>query len=301
MAMKQDKIIFALTSNPKLAKKVSETLDIELGKSQIERFSDGEIICRCLSEVRNKTVYLIQSTSYPQIEKIFEILVFVDALKNKGAKEIVLVIPYYGYSRQDRVAKEGEPITAKMVASLYQNAGINKIITIDLHTPGIKDFFNIPVTNINPTKLFADYFRAYFDERGIKNEDLVIVTPDHGSNTRVKEIAQYFEGSSLVFVEKRRPVPNESKIISIVGNPRDKYCLLLDDIIDTGGTINHVVDALLKKNAKEVYVGATHGIFSKGGLDSRIKHIVVSDTIEKNIEGVRVISVDKLISKEIEG
>ena len=300
MAMKKDSIIFALSSNKSLAQKVSDSLNIELGKSEIEHFADGEVICRCLSDVEGKTAYIIQSTSAPTIEKIFEILVFVDALKNKGAKEIVLIIPYYGYSRQDRVAKDGEPITARVVAGLFESVGISKLITIDLHTPHIVQFFKVPVVNIDPTRMFVDYFKKHFEELGIKNKDLVIVTPDHGSDTRVKEIAKYFPGSNLVFVNKRRPAPNMSKIVSIDGDASGKYCLLIDDIIDTGGTINHVAEALLNGGAKDVFVGATHAIFSQGPLDKRIREVVVSDSIEKEIDGVKVISVSDLLCNAIE-
>ena len=298
--MKTSKIIFALSSNPKLAKRVAELANVPLGESQIERFSDGEIIVRCLSDVKDKDVYVIQSTIAPTTEKIFELLVFIDALKSSEAKSINLVLPYYGYSRQDRVAKNGEPITARLVAQLYQSAGISSLITIDLHTEGIARFYNCPMINLEPTKLYSDYFHTYLKEHNISEKDLAIVTPDHGSDRRVKKLAEHFKDVPLVFVEKHRPAPNKSVVVNIEGEVKDKVCLLIDDIIDTGGTINNVVDVLFIKGAKDVYVAATHAVFSRGNiLDKRISHLLVTDTIEKEVEGVTILSVAELIADTI--
>lgn len=297
--MKKDPIVFALSSSKKLAATVAKTLGFELGKNEIERFSDGEIIVRCLSEVKDKEVYIIQSTSYPVSDKIFEILVFVDALKNKGAKDINLVIPYYGYSRQDRVAKEGEPVSAKMVASLYETVGIKKIITVDLHTPGITSFFTIPVINLEPAELYANFFKKKFFELGIDLKDIAVVTPDHGSINRAEQVNKYLKGSSVIYVEKIRPRPNESRVLSIKGDVFGKICLLVDDIIDTGGTINNVAEELINKGARSVFVVGTHAIFSKGPLSDRISYVAVTDTLEKEIDGVEVISIAGLISNAI--
>ena len=295
--MERNEIIFSLSTNKKLAASISKKTGIELGKCEIEHFADGEILCRCLSNVQGKKVYIIQSTSRPATERIFEILVFADALRNMDCGEITLILPYYGYSRQDRVAREGEPITAKLVAGLYQVAGIDRVISVDLHTFQIQGFFSCPVQNIETTELFADYFVKKFKKEGLNFEDLVVVTPDHGSALRARDLGSMFDGASLVFVDKRRPAPNKSEVTAVVGDVKDKTCLVVDDIIDTGGTINNAVEALFKKGAKEVYVCATHAIFSNEKLDPRIKEIVVTDTVDHEIPGVKILSVADLISR----
>ena len=300
MVMNTESIIFSLSTNHELAKAISEKTNIPLGKCEIEHFSDGELIVRCLSDVRNKKVYIIQSTSSPATEKIFEILVFADALKNKEAGEIVLVLPYYGYSRQDRVAQDGEPITAKLVAGLYQVAGVDRVISVDLHTFQIQGFFSCPVQNIETTSIFSQYFNKKFALLGLDYANLAVVTPDHGSALRARDLGSMFDGASLVFIDKRRPAPNKSEVTSVVGDVKGKTCLVVDDIIDTGGTINNAVNALFEKGAKEVYVCATHAIFSRSDLDPRIKEVVVTDTVDKKLEGLTVLSVAELISKVID-
>lgn len=297
--MERNEIIFSLSTNKKLAEAISKKTGIELGKCEIEHFADGEILCRCLSDVQNKRVFIIQSTSRPATERIFEILVFADALRNMDCGEIILILPYYGYSRQDRVAREGEPITAKLVAGLYQVAGIDRVISVDLHTFQIQGFFSCPVQNIETTGLFADYFTKKFQKDGVDFSNLVVVTPDHGSALRARDLGSMFDGASLVFIDKRRPAPNKSEVTAVIGDVKDKTCLVVDDIIDTGGTINNAVDALFKKGAKDVYVCATHAIFSNKELDPRIKEIVVTDTVDHDLPKVKVLSVCDLISKVI--
>lgn len=292
--MERQRIIFSLSANKKLAESLANALSIPLGINEIEHFQDGELIVRCKSDVRDKDVIIVQSTSAPVTQRVFEIILFVDALKNCGAKVITLVIPYFGYSRQDRIAKEGEPISAKVVAKLFESTGIKKVVSVDLHNPVIYDFFDIEIVNLSPSKVFADYLES----KGFV-EDIVIVTPDHGSNTRATQLAKHFKNSSVAFIEKYRPAPNQSKVISIKGEFKGKSCVIIDDIIDTGGTINNAAEVLLNKGAKEVYVMATHAIFSKNTLDKRIKEIVVTDSIEKDIEGVKVVSLCDLIKDEI--
>lgn len=293
----KDSIIFSLTANEKLAKKISDLTKIPLGEVEIDHFADGEILTRCLSNVSGKRVFIIQSTSRPATERIFEILIFADALKNKEAAEIVLVMPYYGYSRQDRVARDGEPITAKLVAALYQSAGIDRVITLDLHTFQIQGFFSCPVMNLETTGLFADYFTELFKKEGLDLSDLVVVTPDHGSALRARDLGSMFDGASLAFIDKRRPAPNKSEVTAVIGDVKNKTCLVVDDIIDTGGTINNAVDALFERGAKDIYVCATHAIFSSLGLDKRIKKIVTTDSVEKELDGIEVLSVAPLLAK----
>lgn len=292
-------LIFSLSTSKELAKKVSEKSGIPLGESNVFRFADGEIMARCLSNVKGKSCFIIQSTIAPSADSLFEIFIFVDSLKNAGAKEITLITPYYGYSRQDRVAQKGEPITAKIVANLLQSCGIDQLISVDLHTQQIQGFFSIPVINLETSELFGDYFVKLFAKKGIKHEDVVVVSPDHGSANRGRDVSSVFTNASLAVIDKRRPAPNQSEVTNVVGDVKGKVCVIVDDIIDTGGTINNAVEALFKKGVKEIYVAATHAILSKDKLDSRIKELVVTDTVEKHIEGVTVLTVADLITKAI--
>ena len=295
----KDSLIFSLSTSKELAKKISLKSDIPLGESEILRFADGEIMARCLSNVKGKNCYIVQSTIAPSSDSLFEIFIFVDSLKNAGAKEINLITPYYGYSRQDRVAQKGEPITAKIVANLLQSCGINQLISVDLHTQQIQGFFSIPVINVETAELFGNYFVKRFNELGIKHSDVVVVSPDHGSANRGRDVCSIFNNASLAVIDKRRPAPNKSEVTNVVGDTKGKVCLIVDDIIDTGGTINGAVAALFDKGAKDVYVAATHAILSKDKLDPRIKELVVTDTVEKHIDGVTVLSVADLIAKAI--
>ena len=295
----KDALIFALTTSKELAKKISEKSKIPMGESEVTRFADGEIMTRCLSNVKGKTCYIVQSTISPVSDSLFEIFIFVDSLKNAGAKEIVLITPYYGYSRQDRVAQKGEPITAKIVANLLQTSGISQLISVDLHTQQIQGFFSIPVLNLETSELFGEYFVKRFNELGIKHEDVVVVSPDHGSANRGRDVCSIFNNASLAVIDKRRPAPNKSEVTNVVGDTKGKVCLIVDDIVDTGGTINNAVEALFKKGAKEVYVAATHAILSSQELDKRIKEFVVTDTVERNLKEVTTLSVADIIAKAI--
>ena len=295
----KDALIFSLTTSKELAKKISEKSNIPMGESSVFRFADGEIMARCLSNVKGKTCYIVQSTIAPSSDSLFEIFIFVDSLKNAGAKEINLITPYYGYSRQDRVAQKGEPITAKIVANLLQSSGIGQLISVDLHTQQIQGFFAIPVLNVETSELFGEYFVNRFNELGIKHEDVVVVSPDHGSANRGRDVCSAFNNASLAVIDKRRPAPNKSEVTNVVGDCKNKICLIVDDIVDTGGTINNAVDALFKKGAKEVYVAVTHAILSSQKLDSRIKEFVTTDTVEKAISNLKVLSVADLIAKAI--
>ncbi len=292
-------IIFHLSINKLLAKKIAYILNIPLGEVDIEKFSDGEILPRNLSNVKGKDVYIVQSTCNPSQDNIFEILLFADALKNSEAKTVNLVIPYFGYARQDRVARSGEPISAKVVASLFQAVGIEKIITLDLHTQQIQGFFSCPVINIEPTELFGEYMAKYFTDLGISHQDVVVVAPDHGSALRARDLGSMFNGASIAFIDKRRPAPNTSEVINVIGDVNGKTCVIVDDIIDTCGTINNAYEALKKRGAKDVYICATHAVFSSGTLDKNIKGCIVTDTIERSVKGAKVLSVANLIANAI--
>ena len=293
-------IIFHLSANKKLANEVAKILNTPLGEVEIEHFLDGEIMARNMTNVRGKNAIIIQSTGKPAQDNIMEILLFADALKNSEAASITLVIPYFGYSRQDTIAQVGEPISAKVMALIYQVVGIEKIITFDLHTSQIQGFFSCPVINIDTSELFGEYLANYFLELGISHRDIVVVAPDHGSALRARDLGSMFDGASIAFIDKRRPAPNKSEVINVVGDVKGKTCLIIDDIIDTCGTINNAYDELIKHGAKDVYIAATHGVFSSGTLNKNIKGVFVTDTIEKEFgKDVVVLSVAKLIADAI--
>ena len=294
-----EKIIFSLTSSKQLAKDIAKVSGISMGESEVLRFADGEIMAKCCSRVQGKICYIVQSTVSPSTETIFEVLMFTDALKNAGAFEVVLIAPYFGYSRQDRVAVKGEPITAKLVAKMIETAGISRVISADLHTQQIQGFFSIPVTNIDTSTLFGRYFAKRFDELGIAHTDVCVVSPDHGSANRGRDVSSELNGASLAVIDKRRPAPNKSEVINVVGDVKGKVCLIIDDIVDTGGTVNNAVEALLNKGAKEVFVAATHAILSKGPLNSQIKEFVTTDSVEKEHKGAKVLSLAELITQNI--
>ena len=294
-----EKIIFSLTSSKNLARAISQKAGIPMGESEVLRFADGEIMARCKSEVQGKICFIVQSTVSPSTETIFEVLMFADALKNGGAFEVVLIAPYFGYSRQDRVAVKGEPITAKLVAKMIEIAGISRVISADLHTQQIQGFFSIPVINIDTSVLFGSYFARRFDELGIKHSNVCVVSPDHGSANRGRDVSSELNGASLAVIDKRRPAPNKSEVINVVGDVKDKICLIVDDIVDTGGTVNNAVEALLSQGAKNVYVAATHAILSKGSLNPKIKEFVTTDSVEKELKGAKVLSLAELIAQNI--
>lgn len=296
----KNSIIFHLSRNKDLAEKIANIAGIPLGKCEIDRFADGEILVRNLSDIKGKTVYVVQSTGQNSSDSLMELLIAIDAFKNSACKEVVAVIPYYGFSRQDRVARKGEPITAKLVAHSLQAAGADRVICIDLHTQQIQGFFSCPVANLETYDLFGEYFIKRFKELGIKENEIVVVSPDHGSDVRVRDLSSLFSHADIAVISKRRPAPNQSEVVGVVGDIKDKTCLIIDDIIDTGGTINNAVDAMFKKGAKDVFVCATHAVFSKGNvIDKRVKEIVVTDTLQTKLEGVKVITVANLLANYI--
>lgn len=294
--MEKNMVLFALSANRRLAAKIAELLGISLGKNDLFRFADGEIMARTLENVRGKKVYVIQSTNAPSEERIFEILVFVNSLRNANAAEVNIILPYYGYSRQDRVALPGEPITARMLASLYQAVGIDRLIAIDLHTPQIQGFFSCPVVDLMTTDLFGAYFNEKFKKLGIKGSDVCVVSPDHGSASRARDLGSLIPGASIAVVDKRRPAPDKSEIISIVGDVKDKVCLIVDDIIDTCGTVNNAAEILRKHGAKRIFACASHAVFVTNNVDPAVEEVVVTDTIEKDVKGVTVLSVAPLLA-----
>lgn len=294
--------VFYGNSNPALAEKICEVLGIEPGHAQVKRFSDGEIWIEIDENVRGKDVFVLQSICYPANENLMELLIMMDALKRASPKRITAVIPYYGYARQDRKSKPRTPISAKLVADLLTTAGANRILTIDLHSDQIQGFFNIPVDHLYAAPVFLEDMKLRF-----KGEDIVIVSPDAGGVERARAYSKRLD-CSIAIVDKRRPQPNVSEVMNIIGNIEGKVAILLDDIVDTAGTLTKAAVALKERGAKEVYAYAVHGVFSGDAIkkigESPIKDITVTDTIAakkecENFEKLRYLTVSKLLGEAI--
>ena len=290
----ENKILFYLTSSKAFATKVSKETGIPLGKVDIKYFSDGELLVQCLSDVKDKEVIVIQSTGKPSSQTLFELELFADAVKNAGAKKVVACLPYYGYCRQDRISYDGEPISARVVAKVLETVGFDQVYTIDLHTEEIEKYFSINFINLKPFGIYAEYFKDK-----VSSKDLVVITPDHGSDDRAIAFGKYFPGCSVGFFTKHRPRPNQSEVLSFTGDVEGKTCIVIDDIIDTCGTINNAIEVLTNKKAKKIFVIGTHAVFSSNARVKGAYEVVVSDTLENEVEGVRVISVTKLLSNEL--
>jgi ribose-phosphate pyrophosphokinase len=277
MAYRDQKLkVFSCNSNLKLAEEIASYIGVPLGDSETVRFSDGEISVKIDESVRGCDVYLIQSTCAPVNDHLMELLVMVDALKRASAKSINVVIPYYGYARQDRKARSRDPITAKLVANLIETAGAHRVICMDLHAMQIQGFFDIPVDHL----LGVPILGAHFKEKNLK--DVVVVSPDHGGVVRARRLADYLN-VPLAIIDKRRPEPNVAEVMNIIGEVNGKTAILIDDIIDTAGTITLGAAALIKKGAKEIYACCTHPVLSGPAMsrleEAPIKEIVVTNTI----------------------
>ncbi|GAA0316321.1 ribose-phosphate diphosphokinase [Bacillus carboniphilus] len=293
--------MFTLNSNRQLAEEIASLLGCEIGKSSVTRFSDGEIQINIEESVRGCDVYLVQSTSQPANEHIMELLIMIDALKRASASTINVVVPYYGYARQDRKARSREPITAKLVANLLETAGATRVITMDLHAPQIQGFFDIPVDQLLGVPILSEYFM----NKGL--EDVVVVAPDNGGVVRARKMASNLN-VPIAFIDKRRPEPNVAEVMNIVGNIEGKNAIIIDDLIDTAGTITLAANALIEKGAKAVYACCTHPVLSGPAISriegSPIKELVVSNTIqlpeEKLIDKITILSVAPLLSDAID-
>lgn len=290
MIKEHEIVIFSGSSSSKLAKKIAEKLGVNLGSREIINFADGETFTRANCTVRGCKVFVVQSTSKPVNESLMELLIFIDSLKRASAKEIIAVIPYYGYARQDRKANPREPITAKLVANLLTTAGATRIVTMDLHARQIQGFFDIPVDHMEGLPIFA----KYFIKQGFTPEDTVVVSPDVGGVKRARGLAHWLH-APLAIIDKRRPKPNVSEVMNLIGDVKGKKAILIDDIIDTAGTICTAAEALVKMGAKEVYACATHPVFSGQAVqrlrDSKFTKVIVSDSIELKEEQL----FDKLV------
>lgn len=293
--------IFALNSNKPLAQKIADAVGVPLGKTSVDRFSDGEIRINIDESIRGCDIFIVQSTSAPVNDNLMELLIMIDALRRASAHTINAVIPYYGYARQDRKARSREPITAKLVADMLEKAGCDRVIALDLHAAQIQGFFDIPVDHLMGAPLLADYFMT----KGV-DKDAVVVSPDHGGVTRARKLAEFLK-APIAIIDKRRPKANVAEIMNIIGSVKGKKCILVDDMIDTAGTITLAAQALMDAGATEVYASATHPVLSGPAIEriekSPIKELVVTDSInlpkEKQIDKLVQISVGPLIGDAI--
>ena len=294
--------LFSLNANIPLAQEVAKSLGIELSKCSVKKFSDGEVSINIEESVRGCEVFIIQSTSDPVNDNLMTLLIMIDALRRASVDTINVVIPYYGYARQDRKARSREPITAKLIANLLQVAGADRIIALDLHALQIQGFFDIPVDHLMAAPIIANYFKNKIPDM----EDVVVVSPDHGGVTRARKLADALN-TPIAIIDKRRPKPNVAEVMNIVGNIEGKTCILIDDIIDTAGTITLGAKALKERGAKEVYASCSHAVLSGQALerieDSPIKELVYANTIhipeEKKLDKMVPLCVGDLIAKAI--
>ncbi|MDX1806175.1 MAG: ribose-phosphate diphosphokinase [Paenisporosarcina sp.] len=294
--------IFSLNSNESLAREIAEEVGLPLGKISVNRFSDGEVQINIEESIRGCDVFIIQSTSSPVNENLMELLIMVDAVKRASARTVNVVLPYYGYARQDRKARAREPITAKLVANLLETAGATRAIVLDLHAPQIQGFFDILIDHLIAVPILSDYFL----EKNIDPSDIVIVSPDHGGVTRARKMADRLK-APIAIIDKRRPRPNVAEVMNIVGNVDGKICILIDDIIDTAGTITIAANALVESGAKEVYACCTHPVLSGPAIEridnSVIKELVITNSIElpaeKNSPKILQLSVAQLLAEAI--
>ena len=290
------------TGNLELSKKIAQNLKLKLVNSNIKRFADGEIYVEINENIRGNSIFVIQSISTPANDNLMELLICIDALRRSSAKNITAVIPYFGYARQDRKVVPRTAISAKLVSNLITNAGAHRIVTVDLHAGQIQGFFDIPVDNLFSTPIFSKHIKKY-----ISNKNIICVAPDVGGVERARALGQKLN-VGLAIVDKRRPAPGKSQVMNIIGNVKGKNCLLVDDIIDSGGTIVNAAKALKEKGAKDVYVYVTHGVLSGNAVEqinnSKIKKLILTDTIDnsykiKKSSKIVVLSISNLMAEAI--
>ena len=296
--------LFTGNSNPALAKRIADAMGLQLGDVTVKQFADGEVSVNFGESVRGCDVFLIQSTCCPVNDNFMELLVMIDACRRASANRITAVMPYFGYARQDRKARPRDPISAKLCANMLEAAGADRVLTMDLHANQIQGFFDIPVDNLLGTAILTQYF---YDKLGTNNEDYVVVSPDLGSVTRVRKFTDKLD-LPMAIVDKRRPKPNVSEVMNIIGDIKDKHVILVDDMVDTAGTLCNGAKALIERGgAKSITACATHGVLSGPAIErlqnSVIDKLVLLDTIpvegEKAIDKIEVLSVAPLFAEAI--
>jgi len=294
--------ILSGNSNKRLSEKISKYLKNRLVNSSIRKFADGEIYIEINENIRGNSIFLIQSISSPANDNLMELLLCIDALKRSSAKNITAVIPYFGYARQDRKVAPRTSISAKLVSNLITKAGADRIVTVDLHAGQIQGFFDIPVDNLFATPIFTRHIK-----RKIKNKNLICVAPDVGGVERARALGRKLN-AELAIIDKRRSAPGKSLVMNVIGNVKGKICIIVDDLIDSGGTIVNATEALKKRGAKEVHVYVTHGVLSGDAVEkikkSKIKNLVVTDTINtlgrvKKVRNIEILSISNLLAEAI--
>ena len=294
--------IISGNSNKNLSLRIAKYLKNRLVHSTIKKFSDGEIYVEINENIRGNSIFVIQSVSSPANDNLMELLIIIDALKRSSAKNITAVIPYFGYARQDRKVAPRTSISAKLVSNLITKAGADRIVTVDLHAGQIQGFFDIPVDNLFATPIFSRHVK-----RNIKGKNLICVSPDVGGVERTRALARKLD-IGIAIIDKRRPSPGKSQVMNVIGNVKNKTCIIIDDIIDSGGTIVNAAQALINRGANEVHVYITHGVLSGEAVEkirkSKIKNLVITDTIDnsdkiKKAKNIEVLSICNLLGEAI--
>ncbi len=303
--MVKETVVFALTSSIELAEAVCRDLDLPLGKIKVEHFADGEIMVEPQESVRGRDVFIIQSTCTPVTEHLMEVLVCIDACRRASAGSINIIMPYYGYARQDRKAKPRQPITSKLVANLLVKAGADRILTFDLHAAQIQGYFDIPIDDLTAVPMIGQYFK----KKNFPQDSVVVVSPDHGGVVRARKLADILD-APIAIIDKRRPKPNMVEAKNVIGDVDGKICIVIDDICDTAGSLVAGCQILRDHGATDIYTGITHGIFSRDALEkienSPIKEMVITDTIpldedkKARTTKITVLSVADMIAQTID-
>jgi ribose-phosphate pyrophosphokinase len=295
--------VFSGNSNRQLAESICSYLNVPLGKASVRRFADQEIFVEIQENVRGEDVFVIQSTSYPANDNLMELLIMIDAFRRSSARRITAVLPYFGYARQDRKSGSRTPISAKLVANLITEAGADRVLTLDLHAGQIQGFFDIPTDNLYAVPVLSRDIKAHYDL-----ENVVVVSPDVGGVVRARALAKRLSDLNLAIIDKRREKAGESEVMNIIGDVAGKDCLLIDDIVDSGGTLCNAADALLANGATSVTAYITHGVLSGGAVNrvaaSQLKELVITDSIQPptavlSAHNIRVISTAALIGEAI--
>lgn len=295
--------IFSLNSNQELAERVAQSIGVPLGKVSVSQFSDGEIKINIEESIRGNNVYIIQSTSSPVNDHLMELMIMIDACRRASAETINVVIPYFGYARQDRKAKPREPITSKLIANMIESAGATRILALDLHASQIQGFFDVPVDHLMGAPLLANYF---LNDEKLEKQDMVVVSPDHGGVTRARKLAEFLD-APIAIIDKRRPEANVAEVMNIVGNVEGRHAIIIDDMIDTAGTITLAAEALEDAGALSVVACCTHPVLSGPAIErldnSVLREVVVTDSIqlpeEKRIDKIKQVTVAELIAEAI--
>lgn len=294
--------IFSGNSNPVLARRIADELGIKLGRIMVKQFSDGEICIKIEESARGLDVFVLQSTCSPVNDNIMELLIMIDAFRRASARRITVVLPYYGYARQDKKIKPREPITARLIANLITNAGASRVLCVDLHAGQIQGFFDIPMDHLYAGPLIAEELKR----RGLENGETVVVSPDVGGVARARALAEHL-GTPIAIIAKRRPEANKVEIKDVIGDVAGKTCVMIDDMIDTGGSIVQGATALVDRGAREVHACCTHGVLSADAIqrveNSVLRSLLITDTIplpdHKHHEKIQVISVAPLLADAI--